>query len=148
MRLSRYFWYALSVVAVALMCFGAWYAFQTIGPAVPVQPISRGATEAALKRCIGQTAKEVVLLLELSDAKWYWTDEPPGVLRGVSYAPANERSVTLYIAKDEALFRRFEERREWDYEAFLGCRIGGIQYKAGEVRLDIGPDVPFQFRRP
>jgi hypothetical protein len=87
-------------------------------------------------------------LLGLKDAKWFWTDEPPGILRGVSYYPADGREVTLYIAEGEPLFRRFDDRREWDYEAFLGCRVGGIQYKAGEISVDLGPAVPWQFRRP
>ena len=48
----------------------------------------------------------------------------------------------------EPLFRKFDENRRWDYAAFLRCRIGGIQYKSGDVWLDVGQDVPWQFRHP
>jgi hypothetical protein len=108
----------------------------------------RQATEARLNQCLNQPAREVVQLLGLGQAKWYWTDEPPGILRGVSYHPADGRSVTLYIAVGEPLFRRFSDRLEWDYEAFLGCRVGGIQYAAGDIHIDVGPAVPWQFRQP
>jgi hypothetical protein len=91
-----------------------------------------------------------VRFLGLGEAKWFWTDEPPCILRGVTYFLADGRSVTIYIAEGEPLFRRFDGSRAWDYEGFLDCRVGGIQYKdkAGEVWLDIGPAVPWQWRLP
>jgi hypothetical protein len=104
-------------------------------------------TEARLQECIGQTGEEVVGNLGLTGAKWYWTDEPPGILRGVSYYLAEGGQVTVYLAEGEPLFRRFDDRRDWDYEGFLACRVGGIQYQAGGLRLDIGPDVPEQWRQ-
>ena len=154
--------------AVALASVGVWLAFRHYpSPGVPAGEASRGeqpaaeqppaaaqlpatreAAEARLTPCLGLTLREVVERLGLSDAKRYWTDEPPGILRGSSYRLADGRSVTLYIAQGEPLFRRLSERMEWDYEAFLGCRVGGIQYEAGEVHLDIGPAVPWQWRRP
>ena len=115
--------------------------------AVPSQPVSREATDGKLKKCIGQTAKDVVQLLGLKDAKWEWVDEPPGILRGVTYSSDKTHSVTIYIAEGETLFRKFDEKRKWDYAAFLSCRIGGIQYTSGELHLDIGPSVPFQWRQ-
>ena len=105
-------------------------------------------TEVQLNECLGHTADEVVQRMRLGDAEWRWTDEPPGILRGVSYSPADGRRVTLYIAEGEPLFRKFSDRCEWDHMAFLRCRVGGIQYESGDVHLDIGPAVPWQWRRP
>ena len=105
-------------------------------------------TQGRLDECLGQPARDVVQQLRLGDAEWHWTDEPPGVLRGVSYSPVDGRQVSVYIAEGEPLFRKFSARRKWDYEAFLDCRIGGIQYESEEIRLDLGPAVPWQFRGP
>jgi hypothetical protein len=103
-------------------------------------------TEESLKKCIAKTAKEIVEHFKLNTAKWSWIDEPPGIVRGVRY-PVDNVVFKLYIAQGERLFRRFDENRKWNYEEFLGCNIGGIQYDSGEIRLDIGAAVPFQFRR-
>lgn len=105
-------------------------------------------TEAQLSDCLGHPADQAVERLRLGDAKWHWSDEPPAILRGVSYSPADSRRVTLYIAEGEPLFRKFSDRFEWDYGAFLRCRVGGIQYESGDVHLDIGPAVPWQWRKP
>jgi hypothetical protein len=142
-----------SIMTVSIILFGAWYLFRPHREfnVVPREKISeafnRETTETLLKKCIGQSAKEVTQLLKIENAKWLWTDEPPGILRGICYYSADDRIVTLYIAEGEPLFRRFAENRQWDFEAFLSCRIGGIQYRAGELSLDIGEAVPFQFRR-
>jgi hypothetical protein len=105
-------------------------------------------TAGEVNACIGLPVGRAVDRLRVGDAKWYWTDEPPGILRGVSYYPADGRRVTLYIAEGEPLFRKFSDRFEWDYAAFLVCRVGGIQYEDGQYHLDIGPAVPWQFKRP
>ncbi|HEX4610966.1 MAG TPA: hypothetical protein VH092_22440 [Urbifossiella sp.] len=114
-----------------------------VEPATAAEP-----TAAALHECLGRPASEVVERLRLADSKWYWTDEPPGTLRGVTFSPGDGRQVTLYIAEGEPLFRQFSDQREWDHAAFLRCRVGGIQYEAGDVHLDIGPAVPWQWRQP
>jgi hypothetical protein len=171
MRPARIAWCILLVLMVALASFGAWCATRphltpgdpgegtahrpapTHSPekmesvaAVPL-PATREAIEATLKPCLGRTVREVVQLLDLGEAKPRWTQEPPGTLRGASYFTADERSITLYIAEGEPLFRQFNDFFEWDYEAFLRCRVGGIQYSVGEVWLDLGPAVPWQWRR-
>ena len=104
-------------------------------------------TEESLKKFLGKTAKEFVEHFKLKDKKGGWTDEPPGILRGVSYY-VDKTYFILYIAEGEKLYRRFDENRKWNYEEFLGCKIGGIQYRSGKVYFDVGPAVPFQFRRP
>lgn len=71
---------------------------------------------------------------------------PPGVLRGVKYLSAEDAFVILYIAEEEPLFRCFVGDRKWNYDEFLTCRIGGIQFHADGLRLDVGPDVPWQWR--
>lgn len=113
----------------------------------PAPPVSVDATKGELEMCIGQTARDVVQRLGLQNAEWFWTDEPPAILRGVSYHPDKSKEVIICIAESEPLFRKFDEKRKWDYEEFLRCRVGGIQYRSGEVHFDIGPAVPFQFRR-
>lgn len=110
-------------------------------------PSPEPPTEAQLNECLGQPVAEVVQRLRLGGAEWHWTDEPPCTLRGASYSVGNRR-VYLYIAEDEPLFRQFDIDREWDYGAFLQCRVGGIQYESGDVHFDIGPAVPWQWRRP
>jgi hypothetical protein len=140
MQATRAAWGTLFTLGVALVALGAWFATRPHA--------SREATEALLKPCIGKPAREVVQLLGLADAKRYWVDEPPGILRGVSYYPNEKRSIKLYIAEGEPLFRQFNDQFEWDYDAFLTCRIGGIQYESGGVVLDVGSAVPWQWRRP
>ncbi|VTU01562.1 unnamed protein product [Gemmataceae bacterium] len=103
-------------------------------------------TEATLEAFLGLTARELVDALGLAEGQRDWTDEPPCVLRGVSYSVADGASVTLYIASGEPLFRQLKLHREWDYDAFLGCRVGGIQYHSTAVRLNVGPAVPWQRR--
>ena len=117
------------------------------GPVGVEEPVGRDQAGARLTGLLGHPAVEVIRALDLGEALWYWTDEPPGVLRGVTYYPADGRSVTLYVAEGEPLFRRFDSRCEWDYAAFLRCRVGGFQYRAGGTALDIGPAVPWQWRR-
>jgi hypothetical protein len=172
MRPNRVAWLSLFILGATLAALGVWLATrpQTSPDAgtnsgtantsqdsvnreaaaliVAVFPLVIEANEALLQACIGKPAREVVQLLGLGEAKWFWTDEPPGILRGVSYFPDDERSVKLYIAEGEPLFREFRDRGRWDYEAFLACRVGGIQYKSGGVVLDVGPAVPWQWRRP
>jgi hypothetical protein len=134
MRLRRVFRYWVPGAIVALLC--AWVVWFFV---------RREMIEAQLEDCIGRTAHEVVKELGLEEAEWYWTDEPPGILRGVTYFTPDGRTVKVYIAAGEPLFRRLGIRREWDYEAFLNCRVGGIQYKAWNAKFDIGPAVPWQW---
>jgi hypothetical protein len=148
-RHGRTIRYVFLISLTALACaWGVWFALRPHHkPASSLRTEDRAVADIRLNECIGRTAREVVQFLGLGEAAWFWTDEPPGILRGVSYFPADGRSVTIYIAQEEALFRRFDEHREWDYEGFLNCRVGGIQYAVGEARHDIGPAVPWQWRR-
>ena len=108
---------------------------------------ARAAQEERLNGCLGHTAEEVVRRLGLGQAQWFWTDEPPCILRGVTYYPDKGTSVNLFIDRAEPLYRQLNEERRWDYAAFLHCRVGGIQYVSGEEWFDIGRDVPWQWRR-
>lgn len=110
------------------------------------QPTARRAIETMLKPCLGRPVREVVQILKLQDAGHDWTHEPPCILRGARYV-TTDRSITLYIAEGEPLFRCFSDRLDWDYKAFLDCRVGGIQYEVGELHLDLGPAVPVLWRR-
>ncbi|HZZ80411.1 MAG TPA: hypothetical protein VFE62_18050 [Gemmataceae bacterium] len=128
---------------------GLPYVAVLIGP--PAEKSARldrpEASEESLKKCLNKTAKEVVEHFKLKDAEWHWIDEPPGILRGVSYS-VNKQYFNLYIADGEKLFRRFNEKRKWNHDEFLACKIGGINFHSRGVYFDIGPAVPFQFRRP
>ena len=108
----------------------------------------RKVTERELVGCLDRPVGDVVGQLRLTDAERSWEDEPVSVLRGVSYRTADGRRVVIFLAEGEPLCRLFDEHRTWDYAAFLRCRVGGIHYEAGNVRLDIGPAVPWQWRRP
>ena len=135
---------AVIAVLMALAGVGICFAIR----AWEADSVDRQIIEARLKPCLGRPAREVVADIKLGGANWYGTDEPPMILRGVSYYPADGSSVTIYIAASEPLFRRFSEKGEWDYDAFLGCRVGGIQYRLNDIHVDSGPDVPWQFRTP
>ncbi|WP_157469207.1 hypothetical protein [Gemmata sp. SH-PL17] len=103
-------------------------------------------TEAVLEGCLGQKVGDVVQRLGLAECRWGWADEPPCVLRGAFYRPADSVRVALYVATDETLFRQFNVRRDWDYDAFLKCRVGGIQYRSGVACFDVGSAIPWQWR--
>jgi hypothetical protein len=113
------------------------------------RPVTPTIAEAELAGYIGAKAEEVVKRMELGGGDWFWTCEPPLSIRGVTYFPAQGRlggaQVTLYIDSREPLHRR--EMFEGSYEEFLRCRVGGIQFKSPEEWLDVGPDVPWQWRR-
>jgi hypothetical protein len=130
----------LLTAALAASAVGVWAVLRPASPQTP------SITTTDLHECLGLPAGEVVQRLRLGEAEWFWSEEPPFILRGVSYFPADGQRVTLYIAEGEPLFRQFSEHGEWDYETFQRCRVGGIQYKAGDTHLNIGPAVPWQFR--
>ena len=96
---------------------------------------SREAAEAWLKPCLDLTAGDAVQRLGLASDKWSWSDEPPAVRasRATYWSAEKKRWLTLYIAEGEPLYRQFNERGDWDYAAFLACRVGGIQYHSGDV---------------
>jgi hypothetical protein len=137
------------LLLVVAVCFPACSKTSPTNSEPPGHVLSdlKEPTETQLNECLNQTADEVVQRLRLGEAKRIWTDEPPGILRGVSYYFADGRRMTLYIAESEPLFRTASDRSEWDYGAFLRSRVGGIQYHSGDIQLDIGPAVPFQWRR-
>jgi hypothetical protein len=159
---GRKLWIAGSCLAMLLTgALGIWLASKahSRGPSPEDQTDSAGqqskpaqavqlVREQELKSCLGQRADQVVEKMKLVDAKWFWCDEPPCVLRGVTYFPQQGTQVTLYINSAEPLFRQFKEDCEWNYKAFLRCRVGGIQYWSEERWFDVGPDVPWQWRRP
>lgn len=146
----------MAAIAILLCGWGVWFVLRpdrqagggdSEGSRRQILTVDDEPLEIRLQRLIGRPAKEIVRQLDLAEATWYWVDEPPGILRGVSYLLADKRSVSLYVAEGEPLFRRLDFDQAWDYEEFLSSRVGGIQYKEGEVWLDIGPDVPWQFER-
>lgn len=96
---------------------------------------------------INSPIHEVVSVLDLSDARRQWVQEPPFILRGVVYYKGT-RTVYLYISEDDPLYRQFNDNCQWDYTTVAECRVGGIVYVDGEHRIEVGPDVPWQFRRP
>lgn len=113
------------------------------GPEVAPMPVD---VEARLRGCIGKTVAEVVETLGLNGIEPILVDEPPGVLRGISYFDGRQPVVTLYFAETEPLHRKFSERRDWDTTLIPKCRVGGIQYSSCGGRFDIGPAIPWQWR--
>jgi hypothetical protein len=141
----------LVAVLVAGIGLTAWLARQTTTDAPDAPNATDKVIAAQLDDCLFLPAGEVVKRLQLNGTKWYWIDEPPGILRGVVYSLPGDRSISLYIAEGEPLYRQFSETRKWDYDAFLKCRVGGIQFQSSQSGTDsktwnLGPDVPWQFR--
>lgn len=100
-----------------------------------------------LNSYIGRSVGEVVQEMRLEDANQSWVDEPPGVLHGRHYALPDNTEATLYLDRPEAMFRQFSERGEWDEETFRQAKVGGIQYRFGE--LTSGWTLPFRYwQRP
>jgi hypothetical protein len=132
-----------------------WTYLIPAGP--PAQPMSRkkqvtpSIDEAELAGYIGATAEEVVKRMELGEAEWFWTDEPPLTLRGVTYFPDQGRlkgaKITLFIDSQEPLHRQSRAMRNPSYEEFLRCRVGGIHFFSAGDWFDVGPDVPWQWWR-
>jgi hypothetical protein len=131
---SRAVRYTVAILMVALTGLTTWFLTR------------RELNEAQLNDCLGLTVRQLVKRLELEQADRSWVDEPPAILRGVRYRTSAGLTVIAYIAEGEPLHRKFNEQFEWDYEAVLDCRVGGIQYESGEIQIDVGPAVPFQFR--
>jgi len=91
--------------------------------------------KTSLEGYVNLQAKDVVAKMGLEKAKWSWTHEPPGILRGATYSLGEKTYVKIYIGRGERLYRKFDEKCEWDYKAFLDCKVGGIQYRGGETQL-------------
>ena len=123
----------LTSVGITLASFSVWYAIR------PPRTASREKIEATLTPCIGLPARDVLHRLGIEEAKRHWNDEPPGKLRGVSYYTADGRSVRLYLAKGEPLYRQINMGRHWDYSSFLDSHIGRIQYESHSIDVEIGP---------
>jgi hypothetical protein len=104
--------------------------------------------ETRLVAYLGLSVAEVVEKMGLARAKQFWVEEPPFTLRGrVYYLSDKHMSVTLYLNRHEPLHRAFSARGEWDHEAFLRSAVGGIQYTAPDLQVDVGDDVPGHWRR-
>jgi hypothetical protein len=117
--------------------------FQTLYPAdnVPMRERFGGL--------LGLPADQVIQKMGLDKATaWFWVDEPPGYLRGVTYFLPGGQWLTLYVACGEPLYKNFSESDRWDYDVFLGAKVGGIQYWGldNSVAVWAGSDVPFQWR--
>ena len=115
----------------------------TVG--APSIPESRDDIRKWLRPALGQSVRQAIAHLGLEEANRFWTDEPPGILRGASYYLPGDRSVTLYIAQGEPLYRKFSDQCEWDNDAFLDCKVGGVQYHDTRAVYELGPAVPFQW---
>jgi hypothetical protein len=110
-----------------------------------VKEVGAKMDKRILEGYLNLEVKEVVAKMGLEKAEW-WIEEPPDVLRGAAYSLGDKSYIKFYIGRGEELYRKFDEKHKWDYKAFLDCKIGGIQYRSGDTRIDVGPDVPFQFR--
>ncbi len=139
---------AAGVLVVVLL--SVWAAMHFAAPrtstaVAPSIPESRDDIRKWLRPAVGQSVREAIAHLGLEEANRFWTDEPPGILRGASYHLSDNRSVTLFIAEGEPLYRKFSDQRKWDNDAFLDCKVGGVQYHDTRGVYDLGPAVPFQW---
>jgi hypothetical protein len=98
-----------------------------------------------LSRCINLKLNEIVDRAPfLHGAKHYMIEEPPFVLRGISYSCDGMR-FRFYIDGRDPMYRN-EQQEEWTHEKLLVCEINGIQASKGSRRFNLGHGIPFQFR--
>ena len=92
---------------------------------------------------VGEIEKRAAFLKEMRSGM---IQEPPFVLRGVGYYKAG-LSVNLYLDPRDPMYRDTAVK-EWTHERLLDSTISGIQVKGiGLHEANLGPGVPFQFRR-
>jgi hypothetical protein len=103
-------------------------------------------TERDLHAFLGLSMKEVSDRMNLVEA-WHahWVDEPPCLLRGRSFFFSDGEKVMLFLDESEPLFKAFSETREWDKDAFLRAKVGGICVESADEMIDVG-NVPWQWR--
>ena len=82
------------------------------------QRISRRV--ARLEAIRGLTIDEAVKKLEMNPKECRIFDEPPGLARGVRGRMLDDRSVTLWISRQDGVFR---ENRDWTFEQISGLKV-------------------------
>ena len=136
----------LSVVGffgAAVVGFGTGYTFRALGggdpsavsppaPSTVARPLApRDATEPVVRRCLGRPVREGVELLGIVKDRREWVQSPRGILSGCEYYGSDGASrVVIWVAPGEPMYRQpADGRGEWDYEAFLDCRVGGVEFR-------------------
>jgi hypothetical protein len=103
-------------------------------------------TESDLRALLGRSMKEVGDRMNLTEARRvFWVDEPPLELRGRQFFFADREEVMLFLDESEPLFKAFSETAEWDKDAFLRAKVGGIRVESDDGMIDVG-NVPWQWR--
>ena len=99
-----------------------------------------------LKSYIGLSVQEVVENLDLGKAETLWVMEPPGCLRGMHYIYLDRLWVTLYLDCRDPMFYQESDHGNWDHEAFLRARVGGIEYQSAGREITVGECIGWQQR--
>jgi hypothetical protein len=86
-----------------------------------------GADQKALNAQLrGLTLGEAVQQLGLEPGGCAVFDEPPGVARGISAKLADSRTVKLWLARQDGLFR---ENRDWTIQQIAGRRVAAVDVR-------------------
>jgi hypothetical protein len=68
----------------------------------------------------------------------YWTEEPPGHLKGVVFFLEDGVSVTLFLDPHEPMYKSFNDRDEWDCGAVFLAKVGGVTVASREKQFAVG----------
>ena len=72
----------------------------------------------------GLTLSEAVQRLGLEPRDCALFDEPPCVARGISAELSDGRTVKLWLARQDGLFRH---NRDWTFQQIAGRRVAGVE---------------------
>ena len=94
--------------------------------------------ETTIRSCIGLTFQECLDKLRLGKIKLKaFVDEPPLMLRGMSFGFESGEDVMILIDERDPLFKDINHERSWNYEQLLMAKVGGIDYIAANRGMHI-----------
>ena len=100
-----------------------WFAVALLGCH---QPPPRQTTEADLQPFVGRTVAELLDTQHLTLSGCQFIDEPPGVLRELSFPTAHpDRQLHVALKRQPSLF---SEQRQWLPDAVRQAQIVGVRY--------------------
>lgn len=90
------------------------------------QPSPRKVTEADLQPFVGKTVAELIDAQHLTLSDCRFIDEPPGVLRELSFPTAQRaRQLRVALKRQPSLF---SEQMQWSPDAVRQAQIVGVRY--------------------
>lgn len=102
-------------------------------------------TQDHLQNCLQLPVRVALERLNIDTETGDFVDEPPGVACGREYELAEDTTLTLFVARDDAEFTTFSADREWDLQAFARATVIGIQLESPKGTKELG-EIPSVFR--